>query len=161
MQDPSNKRVHDTLLFRYVSDVVYADHVDDVTRHKRIRKIPTAFLPTSTLWEHLFSLESAREQGTSKAVLSTVYEHWQAIDLIPAVVTWAGWLADHGDGKEAVGIMSRASARLSSEERVQLDRSWNSRLDGTRNGEKDERGSENEEEDLVCAEPMPMILTIE
>ncbi|KAI6046054.1 U3 small nucleolar RNA-associated protein 6-domain-containing protein [Pisolithus marmoratus] len=152
MRDSSTRSIHESLLLRYVSDVVYAERMDNVERCKLIRRLPIAFLPTKIVWEHLFSLESARGDDVQRTVLNTTYQHWQTFDGVSAAMAWA-------DGKEAVMIISKAAAHLPSEERARLQQMWNSRLNG---GKRDE----DEKEEIFSAveepmERMPITLTID
>ncbi|KAG1716655.1 hypothetical protein ID866_533 [Astraeus odoratus] len=66
MENPSDRSIHQTLLLRYVSDVVYAECSDSANRHNLIRKIPIAYMPTKTVWESLFSHESAYQQDAMR-----------------------------------------------------------------------------------------------
>lgn len=159
MQDSSTRSVHESLLLRYISDVVYSEHIDDVERCKLVRRLPVAYLPTKTVWEHLFSLESTRRNDVQKTMLNTIYQQWKAFDGVLAAMAWAGWLVDHGDGKEAMKVISKAVAHLPSEERARLQQMWTSRLNGGK-GEQDEReemSSAMEE----TVEGMPATLTVE
>lgn len=159
MQDSSTRSIHQSLLLRYISEVVYSECIDDVERCKLVRRLPVAYLPTETVWEHLFSLESTRKKGVQKTMLNTIYQQWQAFDGARSAMAWAGWLADHGDGKEATKVISKAVAHLPSEERVRLQQMWNSRLnEGKREEDEREETSTAVEETL---EGMPVTLTFE
>lgn len=159
MQDSSTRSIHESLLLRYISDVVYSEYIDGVERCKLVRRLPVAYLPTKTVWEHLFSLESTRGDDVQKTLLNTIYQHWQAFDGVLAATAWAGWLVDHGDGKEAMKIISKAAAHLPNEERARLQQMWNSRLNGGKRekDEKEETPSAVEE----TVEGMPVTLTVE
>ncbi|KAI6169399.1 U3 small nucleolar RNA-associated protein 6-domain-containing protein [Pisolithus thermaeus] len=159
MQDSSTRSIHESLLLRYISDVVYSEYIDGVERCKLVRRLPVAYLPTKTVWEHLFSVESTRGDDVQKTLLNTIYQHWQVLDGVTAAMTWAGWLVDHGDGKEAMKIISKAAAHLTTEERARLQQMWNSRLNG-RKGDREER----EETSSAVEETvggMPVTLTVE
>lgn len=159
MQDSSTRSIHESLLLRYISEVVYSECIDDVERRKLVRRLPVAYLPTETVWEHLFSLESTRKKAVQRTMLNTIYQQWQAFDGVRAVMTWAGWLADHGDGKEATKVISKAVVHLPSEERARLQQMWNSRLnEGKREEDEREETSTAVEETL---EGMPVTLTFE
>lgn len=159
MQDSSTRSIHESLLLRYISDVVYSEYIDGVERCKLVRRLPVAYLPTKTVWEHLFSLESTRGDDVQKTLLNTIYQHWQAFDGVLAATAWAGWLVDHGDGKEAMKIISKAAAHLPNEERARLQQMWNSRLNGGKR-EKDER-EETPSAVEETVEGMPVTLTVE
>ncbi|KAL4080344.1 U3 small nucleolar RNA-associated protein 6-domain-containing protein [Scleroderma yunnanense] len=152
MRDASMQSIHETLLLRYISDVVYSKHIDDAARHKLIQKIPITYFPTKAVWKHLFSLGCAYE-NLSKTVLCTIYENWRNVDSVQAALSWAGWLTDHADGKEAVKVIKTATAQLPPAERAHLNQLWNSRL----NRERDE-----EEKNMKKPpDDMPIVLTIE
>ncbi|KAI6106108.1 hypothetical protein EDD16DRAFT_1631406 [Pisolithus croceorrhizus] len=158
-QTSSTRSIHESLLLRYISDVVYSEYIDGVERCKLVRRLPVAYLPTKTVWEHLFSLESTRGDDVQKTLLNTIYQHWRVFDGVLAAMTWAGWLVDHGDGREAMKIISKAAAYLTTEERARLQQMWNSRLNGG-SGDKDER-EETSSAVEETVEGMPVTLTVE
>jgi len=160
MQDSSIRNIHETLLLRYISDVVFSKRIDDAERHKLIQTIPITYLPTKAVWERLFSLGCLCE-NVGKTVLWNIYEHWRNVDGVRAALEWAGWLTDHGDGKEAMKVITTATAQLPSAERGHLNQLWNSRLnqdmgDGEEAEEKEEEGNMGESPD-----EMPIVLTID
>lgn len=159
MRDSSTRSIHESLLLRYVSDVVYSEGMCGAERCKLIRRLPAAYLPTKAVWERLFSFQSTRGDDAQKTMLSTIYQYWQALDGIPAAMAWAGWLVDHGDGKEAMKIISKAAAHLPNEQRAQLQQMWNSRLNGG-NGEED-KGEEMFSAVEENGEGMPITLMVE
>ena len=164
IQDSSTRSIHETLLLRYISDVVYSKRIDETERHKLIQNIPIAYLPTKAVWEHLFSL-GCLDENVSKTILCTIYGHWRNVDGVRAALEWAGWLAEHGDGREAMKVIKAATVQLSPAERAQLNQLWNSRLNQGRrndeNGEHEGDGEDEEENTGKSFEEMPIVLTIE
>ncbi|KAF8842981.1 hypothetical protein BDN67DRAFT_1030869 [Paxillus ammoniavirescens] len=147
MGNSSTWPIHETLLLRYCSDVIYTQQTDNFARLKSVRHISTTYLPTKAVWERLFGLECVRNELADKPVLSAVYEFWRALDGVSAASAWAGWLVDHGDGKEAMKIVARAMAQLAPEEQERFSHAWSSRLKGNQanDGNSDSSG---EEEDM-------------
>ncbi|KAH7888620.1 U3 small nucleolar RNA-associated protein 6-domain-containing protein [Phlebopus sp. FC_14] len=140
--DSSSRTIHETLLLRYASDVIYSEHTDVPRRRKLVRQISSAYLPTKLVWQRIFTLECAREDLADKTVLSTTYEYWRPVDGIQATLAWAGWLMDRGDGKEAVKVIGSAMAQLTTDQRSQLSQLWSSRLkDDNRETEDDDISS--------------------
>ena len=164
MQDSSIRNIHETLLLRYISDVVFSKSINEVERHKLIQKMPITYLPTEAVWARLFSLGCLGE-NVGKDMLCTIYEHWRNVDGVRAALEWAGWLSEHGDGKGAMKVIKTATALLSSAERGHLNQLWNSRLNQDReDGEGKGEETEGEEEAGNMGESpdeMPMVLTFE
>ncbi|KIM69184.1 hypothetical protein SCLCIDRAFT_104260 [Scleroderma citrinum Foug A] len=164
MQDSSIRNIHETLLLRYISDVVFSKSINEVERHKLIQKMPITYLPTEAVWARLFSLGCLGE-NVGKNMLCTIYEHWRNVDGVRAALEWAGWLSEHGDGKGAMKVIKTATALLSSAERGHLNQLWNSRLNQDReDGEGKGEETEGEEEAGNMGESpdeMPMVLTFE
>jgi len=136
MKNSATRTIHETLLLRYVSEVVYSQGTNNAMRLGLIRRICNAYLPTATVWECVFALERARDDLADKSLLRAVYEYWRVVDGISATSAWAGWLVDHGDGKGATQVISSAMVQLGTEDKIRFTEVWNSRL--TRNEAKDE-----------------------
>ena len=115
-------------------------------RLKLIQHIFTAYLPTATVWERVFTLGCTRDDLESKSFLRAVYEYWRAVDGVSAASAWAGWLMDHGDGKSAAQIVSCTMVQLGAEDKVRFTEAWNARL--SRNETKDEDGDASDVEHL-------------
>ncbi|KIK98666.1 hypothetical protein PAXRUDRAFT_823638 [Paxillus rubicundulus Ve08.2h10] len=137
MKNSTTRLIHEALLLRYCSDVIYTQHTDNSARLKSVRHISTAYLATKAVWERVFGLECARNELADKPILSAVYEFWRALDGVSAASAWAGWLVDHGDGKEAMKIVARAMAQLTPEEQERCSHAWSSRLKGDQTNEGD------------------------
>lgn len=146
MKNSATRTVHETLLLRYVAEVVYSQGTDSPTRLRSIRHVSTACLPTAAVWKRVFDLERARDDLAEKSLLRAVYGYWRAVDGISAASAWAGWLMDHGDGKGATQVISSAMVQLGAEDKIRLTEAWNSRLTGSQT--KDDDGDTSEEEDL-------------
>jgi U3 small nucleolar RNA-associated protein 6 len=146
MKDSATRTIHETLLLRYVSEVIYSQGTESTTRLKRIRHMSSAYLPTATIWGRVFTLERTRDNLGDKSLLRVVYEHWRVMDTISAASAWAGWLMDHGDGKGATQVISSAMVQLSAEDKIRLTEAWSSRLTGSQTNDED--GDASEEEDL-------------
>ncbi|KAF9227279.1 hypothetical protein BS17DRAFT_878240 [Gyrodon lividus] len=147
MRNSSTRPIHETLLLRYASDVIYSQQTDSSARLKLVRHISSAYLPTKTVWERLFGLECARNELAEKVILNAVYEFWRAVDVVSAASAWAGWLMDHGGGNEAMKIIGRTMAQLAPEEQVRFSEAWSSRL-------KDDQTNDGDG-DSSCEEDMP------
>ncbi|KIJ67863.1 hypothetical protein HYDPIDRAFT_107389 [Hydnomerulius pinastri MD-312] len=146
VSNSSTRSIHETLLLRYASDVVYSERTDSSSRLKLVRQMSSAYLPTKAVWDHLFTLECARKESADKLLLSTIHEYWRAVDGVQAALSWAGWLIERGDGKEAMKIIGGAMAQLPSGERAQLSLAWSSRLKSESEKEGDSEGSSGEED---------------
>jgi U3 small nucleolar RNA-associated protein 6 len=146
MKDSATRTIHETLLLRYGSEMIYCRGTDNATRLKLIRHMSNAYLPTAAVWEQVFTLECARDDLAEKSLLRAVYEHWRAVDGTSAGLAWAGWLMDHGDGKGAAQVISSAMVQLGAEGKIRLTDAWSSRLTGSQM--QDEDGDDFEAEDL-------------
>ncbi|KAF9237504.1 U3 small nucleolar RNA-associated protein 6-domain-containing protein [Melanogaster broomeanus] len=145
MRTEATRHIHETLLLRYASDVIYSQQADRHPRLKLVRHVSSAYLPTKAVWECLFALESARNEFAKKPILSTIYEFWRALDCVSAASAWAGWLMERGEGKEAMNTIGRTMSQLAPEEQVRLSGVWSSRLKGeqTNDGDGDSSGEED------------------
>lgn len=132
--------------------MLYSEHTPNSARLRLVRQISSSYLPTKAVWERIFALECGRKDSAGKQVLSAVYEPWRAIDGVLAASAWAGWLADHGDGKQAMKIIGGAMAQLDMEQRVQLSQAWSSRLEETNEEDGDSAADDKE---------MPLTLVVD
>lgn len=146
MKDSATRTIHEALLLRYGSEAIYSQGTDSATRLKLIRHMSSAYLPTAAVWEHVFTLERARDDLAEKPLLRAVYEYWRGVDGISAASAWAGWLMDHGDGKGATQVISSAMVQLGAEDKIRLTKAWSLLLSGSQM--KDEDGDDFEAEDL-------------
>ncbi|KAH7926525.1 hypothetical protein BV22DRAFT_1008879 [Leucogyrophana mollusca] len=134
MRDSSLRTVHEMLLLRYTSTILYgsgasASH-DSHRRLKSIRRMSNAYLPTARVWSQVFSLEVARGDASDGDLLGVVYENWRSTDGVNAALGWAGWLMDHGRGQEAMKIVTAVMGQLDLEQRATLENQWKQRIDG-------------------------------
>lgn len=144
MKNSATRTIHETLLLRYVPEVVYSQGTDGGTRLRSIRHLSTAYLPSASVWERAFTLECARDDLAEKSLLRTVYESWRALDGISAALAWAGWLMDHRDGKGATQVISNAMVQLCAEDKNRLTKAWSSRLTGGQIQDDDDDASDED-----------------
>ncbi|KAG9316692.1 U3 small nucleolar RNA-associated protein 6-domain-containing protein [Chiua virens] len=142
MKNSATRPIHETLLLRYVSEVIYSQGSDSTTHLELIRHISTAYLPTAATWERAFTLERERDDRADKSVLRAVYEYWRVVDGISAASIWAGWLMNHGDGKGAMQVISSAMIQLGAEDKTRLTKAWNAQLMGNQTVDENDDVSE-------------------
>lgn len=120
MGDGSLRGVHERLLIGYVIVLHEAmgqeETSDQASRISakwlhEVRRIGRSYLTSGRVWQKLFSVlaDASWEEGKAE-VLGAVHTAWRGEDEDGAGVTWAGWLAEHGRGGEAAGVVGRLGA---------------------------------------------------
>ncbi|KIY65669.1 hypothetical protein CYLTODRAFT_400074 [Cylindrobasidium torrendii FP15055 ss-10] len=91
--------MHEQLVLSYLASPA-ARNTDGMVRRME------ACLASAPVWRSVFELLAT--QGAPEAQLRETYELWRRKDGEGAGLAWAGWLLQHGKGKEASALVSSA-----------------------------------------------------
>ncbi|KAI0073382.1 hypothetical protein K474DRAFT_1721714 [Panus rudis PR-1116 ss-1] len=169
MQDsPSREPVHEKLLMHYASLVVKhitfsstSDAQNNLT--KLIQRFQLSYLPTSSVWSHVFTLVSSSaselqlSQNQTRALLQQIFTSWHSLSPVDSHLTYATWLLKNGHAKESVEVIQRCLKEIGSSavERVEVEKKWRQVLDtveqektaaAEKDGDKEGDGTDDEEE---------------
>ncbi|CAL1707685.1 unnamed protein product [Somion occarium] len=161
MQDSSSwKTVHEKLLEHYAS-LVIKNTLDSSSEGSQvpkqlsqfIQRIKLSYIPTSRVWEHMFSLTSSLASSTDTnavyPLLQLIRANWHALDISSSSLTYATWLLQNDRAKESVEVIKGALKALEGGERVEFETSWRKVLDKCSSGGQEDEDEQVEKDDVA------------